>query len=222
VPTPPRTRAAAIVTTRIFLNSALPCLWAYWPHRPELPPGSPRQISRATCAFASPNRGEIGGRGATGFTLIADERCRRLPVAPSRSSSSPSYAAATRPSLVDRPARRTRQADASPAAGEVVGRLAAALLSSRPCSRLCQRGGVPASSSPVARGGFGTQPVCAPSISARRLTSACIASRKRPQSARNSSETKSPGRLGVRAPGGVSGCSFGPGITSPPVCGNRG
>jgi hypothetical protein len=81
VPTPLRTRAAAIVTTRIFLNSALPVSGPIWPHRPELPPGSPRQISRATSASVSPNRGEIGGRGATGFALIADERCRRLPAA---------------------------------------------------------------------------------------------------------------------------------------------
>jgi hypothetical protein len=73
---------------------------------------------------------------------------------------------------------------------------------------------VPASSSTVTRGGSGTQPVfAAPSISARRATSAWIASRKRVQSARNSSETKSPGRLGVLARGGFSGCSFGPGIT---------
>jgi len=76
-----------------------------------------------------------------------------------------------------------------------------------------QRGGVPASSPAVTRG-FGTQPpVFAPSISARRSASVCIASGKRAQSARNSSETKSPGRLGVRARGGVSGCSFGPRIT---------
>jgi hypothetical protein len=79
VPTPLRTRAAAIVTTRIFLNSALPVSGPIWPHRPELPPGSPRQICRATSASVSPNRGEIGGRGATGFSLLADERCRRLP-----------------------------------------------------------------------------------------------------------------------------------------------
>jgi hypothetical protein len=89
---------------------------------------------------------------------------------------------------------------------------------SRPRSRLCQRGGVSTSSSTVTRGGSGTQHVFAPSIiSARRSTSACIASRKRVQSARNSSETKSPGRLGVPAPSGVSGCSFGPGIT-PHLC----
>jgi hypothetical protein len=50
VPTPPRTRAAAIVTTRIFLNSALLSL-SLLPHRPELPLGLPRQISRAACAL---------------------------------------------------------------------------------------------------------------------------------------------------------------------------
>jgi len=79
-------------------------------------------------------------------------------------------------------------------------------------------GGVPASSHAFTRGESGTQRVFAPSIiSARRATNACIASRKRMQSARNSSETKSPGRLGVRAPGDVSGCPSGPGIT-PHLC----
>ena len=72
------------------------------------------------------------------------------------------------------------------------------------------------SSSRVTRGGFGTQPVFAgPSISARRPTSACIASRKRVQSARKSSETNSPGGSGSRA-GGVSGCSLGPEIIPHP------
>ena len=52
VPTPPRTRAAAIMTTRIFLNSSPSLSLDLLPHSPELPPGLPRQISRATCTFA--------------------------------------------------------------------------------------------------------------------------------------------------------------------------
>jgi hypothetical protein len=77
---------------------------------------------------------------------------------------------------------------------------------------MCQRSAVPTSSSASTRGGFGTHLVLAPSISARRPTRARSSSRKRVQSARSSSVTKSPGRSDSRS-GGVSGCSLGPGIS---------
>jgi hypothetical protein len=81
-----------------------------------------------------------------------------------------------------------------------------------PCSGLCQRPGVLTSSSAVTVGESGTEPIGALSISARRPTRARSSSRKRVQSARNSSLTKSPGSSGPRAGGGW-GCSVGPGIT---------
>jgi hypothetical protein len=68
------------------------------------------------------------------------------------------------------------------------------------------------SSSAVTLGESGTEPLGPRSISVRRPSRACSSSRKRVQSARNSSLTKSPGRSGPRAGGGW-GCSAGPEIT---------
>lgn len=81
-----------------------------------------------------------------------------------------------------------------------------------PVFGLCQRPDVLTSSSAVMVGESGTEPLGALSISARRPIRARSSSRKRVQSARNSSLTKSPGRSGPRAGGGW-GCSVGPEIT---------
>ena len=81
-----------------------------------------------------------------------------------------------------------------------------------PVFGLCQRPDVLTSSSAVMLGESGTEPLGALSISARRPIRARSSSRKRVQSARNSSLTKSPGRSGPRAGGGW-GCSVGPEIT---------
>jgi hypothetical protein len=64
----------------------------------------------------------------------------------------------------------------------------------------------------------GTHLVVSGGRSARPSICARNSSRKRAQSARSSSLTKSPGRSGPRAGGGW-GCSVGPEIISPPGCG---